>query len=314
MEPILADLGTFGFTFRSLGVHGFGISASSNFAVLYEASQQYLRNGPPLSKEQVARAALEFERRLADGAGLAADDVYPITMGGLNTVHTAPMNGRGKPVADGEVVVNNIEVDPHWFSRHVVMAFNPKAQRHDVPGLLGRLFRHRRRKEFVKRMSRLSLNCANAIKRQDIRALGRQIKEYVELYDLWSSGNYSSYSHDMGDKLKAGLKRKLCAWKPPGAGATQAIAAFVADEQAGSTAIEIFKREGWWATPAYITGGLSAEFIRSDGQVRFTAGHRLDLIGSADLGQDPKINTPGICCACAIEPRTELIIHAENES
>lgn len=59
------ELGTFSFSYRSLAVHGMGISASSNFAVLYEAGQLYLRNGAPVPREEVANAALRFERRWA---------------------------------------------------------------------------------------------------------------------------------------------------------------------------------------------------------------------------------------------------------
>ena len=57
------ELGTFSFSYRSLAVHGMGISASSNFAILYEASQLYLQHGGPVPREEVARAALRFERR-----------------------------------------------------------------------------------------------------------------------------------------------------------------------------------------------------------------------------------------------------------
>jgi hypothetical protein len=49
-----SEIGTFEFTYRTLGMHGVGISASSNFAVLYEALQQYLRYGAPLDYADVA--------------------------------------------------------------------------------------------------------------------------------------------------------------------------------------------------------------------------------------------------------------------
>src|SRR3954447_7629397 len=99
------ELGTFSFAYRSLGVHGLGISASSNFSVLYQASQLYLKKGAPLCLEEVAEAALRFERRLALGLAVAANDVYPITYGGLLKVHTAANSGSGGPGSDGKVTV-----------------------------------------------------------------------------------------------------------------------------------------------------------------------------------------------------------------
>jgi hypothetical protein len=50
--------------------------------------------------------------------------------------------------------------------------------------------------------------------------------------------------------------------------------------------------------------------IKSNGEVRFTAGHRIDFIGAADLGQNVEIGLEGCCCSCAIEPRTEIVLAA----
>lgn len=44
-------LGSFAFTYRSLNAHGIGISSSSNFAVLYEASQQFLMHRTARSRQ-----------------------------------------------------------------------------------------------------------------------------------------------------------------------------------------------------------------------------------------------------------------------
>ena len=74
--------------------------------------------------------------------------------------------------------------------------------------------------------------------------------------------------------------------------------------------IDYFRGIKWWAIPAYVTGGVSGEFVKANGEVRITAGHRLDFVGAADLGQDLAIKEPGRCASCAIEPRTEILLSA----
>lgn len=195
-----------------------------------------------------------------------------------------------------------------------MIAFDPSAKRHDVPGLLNSLFDHEDARTYVEKISRLAEAASKAISNLDIDGLGQQVLSYISLFDEWSNGQYTAYSCDKAKQLERVLDDQLVAWKPPGGGATKSIAAFLRDEKARDKALTFFKRQGWWATPLYVTGGISAEFIRSDGQVRFTAGHRLDLIGAADLGQDPKIGVSGECCSCAIEPRAELIIHGQEKT
>jgi hypothetical protein len=64
----------------------------------------------------------------------------------------------------------------------------------------------------------------------------------------------------------------------------------------------------WWCSPLYVSSGVCGEFVKSDGHVRITAGHRLDFVGAADVGQDSDIAENGVCCSCAIEPRSEIIL------
>jgi galactokinase/mevalonate kinase-like predicted kinase len=297
------ELGAFSFSYRSLGVHGFGISSSSNFAVLYEAGQLFLRNGAPLSLEAVARAALRFERRLAFGGAVAADDVYPITYGGMLKVKTQPNTKVRGVIEDGSVSVEPIAHDPRWIADHVVVAVNPHGERHDVPNLLAKLFHHPSARDIVKKISGLAEKACDAIVAQDCKKLAKAVTAYREIFDLWTGNEYTKNVSAIAE----GLPQPALAWKPPGGGASQSLIV-ITEKGATKTVIEYFRRIKWWAIPAYVTGGLCGEFVKTGGDVRITAGHRLDFVGAADLGQDCAIGTPGICCSCAIEPRTEIVL------
>jgi hypothetical protein len=302
------ELGSFSFTYRSLGVHGIGISSSSSFAVLYEASQLYLKQGPPLPPEDVAKAALRFERRLALGSAVAADDVFPITFGGVLKVHTEPNTVNDGVMSDGEVSVEAIPHDPRWIADHVVVAFDPLGERHDVPNLLGRLFEHKDAAKFVDRFSELADVASKAIESRDCDALAGAMNEYREEFDRWTGKAHTQNVRDVGKRLP----RTALAWKPPGAGASRSLIVITPDREGRDVVIEFFKDKHRWATPTYTTSGLCGEFLRSDGQVRITAGHRLDFIGAADLGQNVHLQKPGQCCSCAIEPRTEILFESDG--
>lgn len=84
------DLGAFSFCFRTRGVYGMGLSASSNFAVAYSGGQCDLKHGAPLCSKSIAAAALSMERSQAEGLALAVDDVSPIVFGGCVRVRTQP--------------------------------------------------------------------------------------------------------------------------------------------------------------------------------------------------------------------------------
>ncbi len=307
-------LGSFAFTYRSLDAHGIGISLSSNFAVLYEASQQFLMHGAPLDRDRVARAALTFERRLGDGAALAADDVYPITHGGVVHVSTKPL-AKGASLSSGHVVSKPIPYNPHWLAEHVILAFDPAAPPHHVPGLLERLFSDPKAKGpggYVQQINKLAKPVAQAITECRVKARRPHIKEYVKIFDEWTGFEYTRSARRRAQALRRKFRNRLCAWKPPGGGATRSIVAFFEDGKASAEALVFLRERKWWAKRLIVTDGVSAEFLRSDGGVRFTAGHRVDLIGAADLGQDWRIGEPGRCVSCAIEPRSSrLKYHAE---
>ena len=302
------ELGTFSFTYRALGVHGVGISASSNFAVLYEACQLFLRHGPPISNEVVAKAALRFERHMAHANAIADDDVYPITYGGLVRITTKPNTLVDGAEIDGEVVVEPVSYDSRWLAEHVVVAFDPLGERHEIPHLHAKLFRHPAGVSFVEQLSDLADIACTAIAGKDLNKLATTVQSYVSVLNQWTGDEYTANVRSVAEKLVCKLPSNVLAWKPPGGGASKSLIVIVADRHARDAVLGFFEDENWWATPALVTGGIYCEYVKTKGDVRFTAGHRLDFVGGADLGQDIAIRKEGRCCSCAIEPRAEILL------
>lgn len=270
------ELGDFSFRYRSLAVHGFGISASSNFAVLYQASQLFFKHGPPASREEIARKALEFDRRQANDLCVAADDVYPIVYGGVVTVHTT--SEFTKP--DNGVSVTLVTHDARWIADHVAIAFRPKGKRHDVPNLLANLFQHARRTEFVNKIRQQAEDAAAAISADtpDVEKLADSVNQYRNMFNEWTENRYiNEVVNSVASDLNNRCSGNILAWKPPGAGASEAIAIITPDKNARDVVLDYFlqRSDEWWCSPVYVSTGLCSEFIHSDGHVRFTAGHRL---------------------------------------
>ena len=303
MPDPTTGLGTFTFTYRAPTLHGMGLSSSSNFAVLYEAAQQYLRGGGLPAPEAVARAALRFERRNEGARAVAADDVYPITYGGVLKVHTEPDAMHDGVPQPGAVRVEPVPHNAGWIARHTLVAFDPRGERHYVPDLLARLFEHPDAAGYVTRFSACADAACDAIAREDVAALAEAVNAYRDDCDDWMGGEFCGAVRDFATHLPGGV----LAWKPPGGGATHALIVVVEDARAGDRVLTFLRGEGWWASPVRVTDGLRAE-TGDGGRPRFTAGHRVDFVGVADLGQDRAIATPGRCCSCAIEPRGEVIL------
>jgi hypothetical protein len=96
----------------------------------------------------------------------------------------------------------------------------------------------------------------------------------------------------------------LLASKPPGGGASSSLVAVVADN--ARPAAEAFLRSrGWAVEPIRLTGGLVGQALGPE-TAYFRAGHRVDLIGAADLGQDVVVRRPGVCVALTVGPLSEL--------
>lgn len=308
MSLSFMDLGTFSFRYRTLGVHGMGISASSNFVVLYEASQKSLRGGLPFCREELAQAAHAAERRLALGLAVAADDVYPITFGGVVKVHTKPdTKPASGNINQGNVRVERVTHDPRWIADHVLVAFDPTGTRHDVPTLLSDLVNHPDRTSFVERFTELAHAASGCIEKRNIRTLAAHVTKYRRSFDDWTNHQYTYAVRDVADRLMAHLPDDVLSWKPPGAGASASLIVLTAGPESNRRIISFFRDIHWIAIPALVTPGVCPEFLRESGEIRITAGHRLDFIGAADLGQNIEIGRPGCCCSCAIEPRTEIV-------
>ena len=315
------ELGSFSFCYRTQGVRGMGFSSSSNFAVLYEAMNYYLRNGPPLDVAAVAEAALSFERRLALGMAVAADDVYPVVYGGVNKIQTsANISGKSKKPRSG-VKVTPVPHDPRWLSDHVTVALRPNGKRHDIPDLLAGLFRAPEAATTVRQISALARHAARAVSACDIGRLAEAVNRCRTLVDAWTVAAprnsakrraepppFTRSIAGLAAEMECELKNQVLAWKPPGGGASESMIVLSPNVTARDAVIDFFKCREWCAHAACVTTGLSGEFMTNNGEVRITAGHRLDFVGGADLGQGVGHGVAGCCCSCTIEPRTEIIV------
>jgi len=312
------ELGTFSFCYRTRGVHGMGISASSNFAVLYSASQEYLKHGPPFCREEIAATALQFERRQAQGLALAADDVFPIAFGGVLKVGTAPNTLVDNQEIAGKVTVEQIPHDPRWLADHVVVAFNKVGTRHDVPRLLDKLIRHPNAPRYIEQFSELAESASTAIVKSDIHQLAENVNAYRAGFDAWTIDAFgrpifTEPVKAIADELMDQLPLKVLGWKPPGGGASESMIVLSPNVRSRDAVIKFFATKNWLAMPALVTQGVCGEFMNgAGGDIRITAGHRLDLVGGADLGQDIAIGKAGWCCSCAIEPRSEITLSTRD--
>ncbi len=85
-----------------------------------------------------------------------------------------------------------------------------------------------------------------------------------------------------------------------------ATACILAEADAAERALDRLNQLGWEAIPFNVAPGLHYQVLRGGRQFWFTAPHRVDLVGGADLGRDPEIGVNGVCCSIAIEPRCTL--------
>jgi hypothetical protein len=291
-------------TYIMHGAPGFGISDSSTRGVLEAAGRHCRERGLPLDPEAIIASALELERALAHGRAVAADDVVPIVRGGATEVHT---------LASGAVRHEPIACDEGWVAEHLLFTYDPGGRRHRVPGSLEALFTHPHAGAYVTELSGLALRASDALGRCNAVTLADTMRCYVTLFDTWSGGRLThEAARQMAGRLEAELGRGLLAWKQPGAGAASSLVVLLADGVMHA-ARTLLARAGWVALPALVTGALDARADRPGGPIRITAGHRIDLVGAADLGQDPSIGVDGVCCSIAINPRCELTLALVSE-
>lgn len=271
----------------SSDLHGLGFGTSSMAAVLDAAVPWGGRVNVPL--QTVAHNALRAER--GEGRCVAAQDVWTVTFGGVGIVTTAANGTVGGYAVRG--------FDPGlagsaWLAEHLLIAWNPAGQRHEAPDLLERLFEHPARAWFVDFFSDLAEHAAHALELRDAGLLAACVNTYRKCFDAWSGGEHTHHAWSVGSRLQS---NGALGWKCPGAGGCASLVV-VTDGPAGMADCARYLHGcGWASLPAHVTGGLRV----ADGVA--SVGHRVDLIGAADLGQDPSIGLPGRCLALAVEPR-----------
>jgi galactokinase/mevalonate kinase-like predicted kinase len=286
------------FRYRQPDLGGMGFSASSTRLVLDITRELYIETGDVPTKHDVARKALELERRLANGRAVAANDVYPIVFGGVLNTHTQLVTIVPEPLRNAE----------EWLGQHLSIAFNPNGKRHCAPGLLEKLFQDQDTgQDYVRMISYFAEIAGAAIRARDVNNLARAITRYRWAFDAWTQGAYISRTKKMARKLKKALSREVLSWKPPGAGACESLIILSPNQDARNAVIQFLRSQSWYATAVAVTTGMSVENLPGD-KLRISAGYRLDLVGAADLGQDASIQQKGCCCSCAIGPRAEILM------
>jgi len=296
------NVGVIRIRIRQPDIGGLGFSASSNETVLRVALRFYLVNGRIPTPEELAKEALKFERRMANGRAVAANEVYPIVFGGIQLLHSYLVRVMPEPVLGAE----------EWLGQYLCMAFNPNGGRQIAKAVPEKLFQNQKAGRcYVREISRFAEASGSALKRHDLLNLGHGMNEFRRTFDQWTDGVYTSRTKAMIRKLEKAVPSGIIAWKPPGAGGCESLTILSPNQEARDAVIQHLRKLGWWAAPVSVTGGFSME-ISPRNAVRVTAGYRLDLIGAADLGQDATIRQSGCCLSLAIEPRAEMILDRDS--
>jgi hypothetical protein len=277
-------------------LHSQGFSHSSREHLLDEAERWHRKHAGPIAIADVARQALACEREDSPIA-IAAQDVYSIAQGGVVAIET---------LADGGIAAAPIPHEPRWIAEHVAIGVKLDGQRHDSPTLLRDLVDHQEARRYVRRISLQAGLAADAIRHADPLALAASVNAYRRLFDEWSAHRYiCPTAAEVAQHLERTLgKKTLLGWKLPGAGGCSSIVVITTDIDAVASQLE---SAGWLFMPALVTGGLRCEELAEQGLVRVSAGYRIDFVGAADLGQDPRIAEDGLCVSAAIEPRGERV-------
>lgn len=290
-------------------IHGIGVSSSSTFAIIYAASQIYLKTkAQPPSRADIARLALMFERASSSQHAIAAQDVYPITYGGAVKTITEPDTVCDGRIVQGKISVESIPCDAKWVENHFLLAANFNAEKHDAPGLLSSLYNDHLAADYVASITDLADTACDAIIKKDIVLLAMTIEKYKTEFDKWTGGKYLAKVKQDIDMLSAKHSSDILAWKPPGAGGSKSVIVIAPTQVSRNRLIKCFNELGWWASPVKITGGVSVHDSEEAQSFQVSAGHRVDIVGAADLGQDISIGQKGHCCGFAIKPRVKIIV------
>jgi hypothetical protein len=293
--PVIDELTCAVETFAWRAPSGAGISVSANQGAMRAGSGHFLETGEIPSRREVLIRALRSERMRAKGRLVGTQDVAAIVYGSLVTVRTA---------RSGQVGVRRLQCDRRWLSRRFVWAFDPMGTRHHAPTQLSEMLDHPEAGRFVDEISALAREAADALERGDELAVALGMNRYVGVFQEWSDGRYvpGALNEVMAD-LRQTMGPAALAIKPPGAGGAACLMVQVVPG-AANAAIDYFRGIGWIAQRARLAPGFAAELIDPN-TAWFRAGHRLDIIGAADLGCDPAIGRDGLCVAMAVQPVSE---------
>jgi galactokinase/mevalonate kinase-like predicted kinase len=282
--------------YTHIGVPGGGIGDSSVCHALHAAAT-LCQKRQKLDRQVIAAMALADERKDAGGRFLAADDVLPIVFGGAGEVFT---------YVDGSYTHNPVELDPEYIHEHFIFAFNPTGQRHDVAQLLQSLYSHPRAGDFVRSISDLALEASHAAQNKQSELLVNAMQNYVDQFQEWTGDRMIlPIVKEIADRLRAELGSGFWGWKPPGGGAAESLLAAV-ETGAARLTIQRLHQWGWKAMRVNTSPGFYYIVSRGGRRIRLSAPHRIDVVGGADLGQDPEIGVDGVCFSIAIEPRCTL--------
>lgn len=295
------------------GVHGQGFSSSSNLEVLLAVLRLIVRGTRRVRLSAVAHAALAAERHLAGGACVAANDVFPIVYGRVGMTETSPIASPSTGASLAKAIRPDtrylpIRHDPSAMARHIVVAVDPNGTPHHVPDLLGRIFKDRRAPGFVCRVSALTDRGAAALGNNDFPELADAMNVYRSEFDQLTGGSFTSAVAPEMKRLLRKFGTSDLGWKPSGAGACKSLILVVDDPDRGAAVARFLKELGWQAGLLRLSAGLTIKRARSGMRIDLSAGHRIDLIGAADLGQDVRVGVAGRCLACAVEPRTRWVL------
>lgn len=274
-----------------------GLSMSSTKAVLNAAVDLVLECGLPLIPEEVRRRALAAERARANGRHVAVQDVATIIKGRVVTVRSSPSGAvEPAPVLGGQ----------EQLAGRLVLAVRPGGIRHDVPSLLDRLLGDDRAEEHVRRISSLAARAAECLEAKAVSGLTPLLAEYRQIMGRWHPDFTLPAAAALGQRLADTLGNRLVGWKPPGAGAAEAVLALVATPADAPAAIAAIRYAGWRATELALAPGLEVTQRRGDEEVMLQAPLRADLIGFADLG--PNVGCSGLCLAAAVRPCSRAVV------
>jgi hypothetical protein len=194
-------------------------------------------------------------------------------------------------------VKNELEIE-----KYAIFATHKQPDRHNAPNKLKYLLSHPKAKEYIQKFSQLSKSSVESISKKDIYGLIYSIREYNILYEEWiGSGRYSDKSLKCLEKFKDIFSEKDFAINPVGAGFADSFLLISNNTELSIEMAKFIDNDSWCVRYLKPSSGLNIEVF--DNYIEATVPLRVDLIGAADLGEDPMVNAAGACLSVAVEPK-----------